>query len=109
MVDNAASRANDCARCPEGSTMRLVLSFVAILIVAAAVLFLAKQQLDASKGLVIKATPPTATGATSSGGDAGAAQPATLPAASVQIQRNVANEVSRSLEQGMQERAKVQE
>jgi hypothetical protein len=89
--------------------MRLVLSFVAILIVAAAVLFLAKQQLDASKGLVIKATPTPAAGAKAAGGDSGAAQPTTVPAASAQIQRNVANEVNRSLEQGMQERAKAQE
>ncbi len=78
--------------------MRLIFSFIAILIVAAAILFVAKQQLSATKDLALKTSPAGPTITVPGVGQDG--KTLSAPEASRQIQRNVANEVGASLQKG---------
>jgi hypothetical protein len=90
--------------------MRLVFSFVGILLAVVIVLLLARNQLSATRGLVEKTTSTTAPagGATRGPGatDAsGAPATANVREASQQAQRNVANQVNEALQKGVDARA----
>jgi hypothetical protein len=90
--------------------MRLIFSFVGIVIVAALVMFLAKTQLSATSSLIDKAkpagvSPPTGAAGRVPGAVDASGMAVTLPEASRQIQRNVANEVSGALQRSADARA----
>ena len=93
--------------------MRIVFSLVGILAAVVIVLLLARNQLAATRGLADQTRPsvsaPTGGSARVPGAvDAsGAAATATIPEVSQQMQRNVATEVGKALEQGAAARAKV--
>lgn len=93
--------------------MRFIFSFIGILAAAVIVLLLARNQLDATRGLVDKTkatvSAPTGGSARVPGAADASGAAVTVQEASQQMQRNVRDDVNKALQQGAAARAGAQD